>query len=164
MRPAFAALRIRTTGGRIPWGREDQELLAFHKAVIAIHKDYAFLRDGSLEFLWNDHQGLSYGRFSHEEQLVVVINNLDRERKAEVAVWKTGISAGEDGAMTRILLSHKYGFTKEEAEYGVHGGILTVQLLPYSVSVFYHRNGKRRILRKVHCFFRKILDEIMTIC
>lgn len=125
-----------------PWGREDQELLAFHKAVIAIHKDYAFLRDGSLEFLWNDHQGLSYGRFSHEEQLVVVINNLDKERKAEVAVWKTGISAGEDGAMTRILLSHKYGFTKEEAEYGVHGGILTVQLLPYSVSVFYHRNGK----------------------
>jgi alpha-glucosidase len=123
-----------------PWGRENQEMLAFHKAVISIHKKYAFLRDSSLVFLWNDYQGLSYGRFSHEEQMIVVLNNLDKERKVEIAVWKTGISRFGEVPVKRILLSHKYGFTEEEAEYSVYGGSLTVHMLPYSVFVFYHRN------------------------
>lgn len=46
-----------------PWGKEDQEMLDFHKRMICIHKAYPILAKGSLEFLWNDHQGLSYGRF-----------------------------------------------------------------------------------------------------
>jgi len=123
-----------------PWGQENQEMLAFHKAIISIRKKHAFLKDGSLEFLWNDYQGLSYGRFSHEEQMVVVLNNLDKERKVKLSVWKTGISCLGEVPMKRILLSHKYGFTEEEAEYAVHGGVLTVHMLPYSVFIFYHRN------------------------
>lgn len=48
-----------------PWGHEDKELLSFYKKMIAIHKKYRILRTGSLKFLWNDYQGLCYGRFSH---------------------------------------------------------------------------------------------------
>lgn len=55
---------IRITAELIPGEKEDQEMLDFHKRMICIHKAYPILAKGSLEFLWNDHQGLSYGRFS----------------------------------------------------------------------------------------------------
>ena len=43
-----------------PWGKEDIDLLEFHKAVIKIHKQYSALKTGSLIFLYMgsvlDHQ------------------------------------------------------------------------------------------------------------
>lgn len=121
-----------------PWGREDKEMLAFHKAMIEIRKRYGILRDGSLEFLWNDYQGLSYGRFSHEEQVIVVINNRDEEREAELLAWRTGISRMGDVTFERLLLSHKYGFTREAHQERTHGGVLRVTMPPYSAAVYYH--------------------------
>ena len=44
--------------------KKTRQMLDFHKRMICIHKAYPILAKGSLEFLWNDHQGLSYGRFS----------------------------------------------------------------------------------------------------
>ena len=46
-----------------PWGHEDQQMLAFHKAAIAMHKKYPVLTGGSLKFLYEDYNILSYGRF-----------------------------------------------------------------------------------------------------
>ena len=39
-----------------PWGREDRELIQFHRDMIAIHKGNRELIDGSLKFLANDYQ------------------------------------------------------------------------------------------------------------
>ncbi|MBR2765231.1 MAG: glycoside hydrolase family 13 protein [Blautia sp.] len=58
-----------------PWGNEDQEMIRFHRDMIAIHKAYPFLRSASVKFLWNSYQGLCYGRFSHYERMIVIINN-----------------------------------------------------------------------------------------
>ena len=33
-------------------------MIAFHRDMIKIHKEYDFLSNGSLVFLWNDYQGL----------------------------------------------------------------------------------------------------------
>ena len=66
-------------------------MLDFHKRMICIHKAYPILAKGSLEFLWNDHQGLSYGRFSDSEQIIVILNNQDQERDIRVTAWKTGV-------------------------------------------------------------------------
>ena len=58
-----------------PWGREDKEMIAFHRELIKIHKTYQAFRTGALQMLlWEEHI-LAYGRFLGEEQLVVVLNN-----------------------------------------------------------------------------------------
>ena len=46
-----------------PWGKEDKELIAFHKEMVRIHKEYRSLQTGSLRILSWDENILSYGRF-----------------------------------------------------------------------------------------------------
>ncbi|MDO4276825.1 MAG: glycoside hydrolase family 13 protein [Eubacteriales bacterium] len=123
-----------------PWGNEDQEMIDYHKRLIRLHKKYKILRTGSVCFLWNDYQGLCYGRFSHNEQIIVVINNRDEEREAEIAVWRAGISRMEDTCMERILLSHKDGYTQEPQEYTAHAGVISVRMPAYSVTILHHKD------------------------
>ena len=74
-----------------PWGREDQELIAFHKDIIRIHKENRELLRGSVKFLANDYQQISYGRFTDREKTVVTINNSDETKMVELSVWELGI-------------------------------------------------------------------------
>lgn len=122
-----------------PWGKEDLEMLDFHKRMICIHKAYPLLAKGSLEFLWNDHQGLSYGRFSDSEQIIVIINNQDYERDVRVTAWKTGVSRKEATAFQRLMLSSRDGYTEKAEEYIADAGILHVRMPAYGAMVLYHR-------------------------
>lgn len=123
-----------------PWGQEDQSLIEFHKIAIGIHKKYRVLRTGSLQFLWNDYQGLCYGRFSHNEQVIVAVNNRDEERDVIIDVWKAGISRMEKTTLTRVLLTHKDGFTDEKGEMTVKAGTLHLRMPAFSVTVFHHKD------------------------
>lgn len=122
-----------------PWGHEDHQMIDFHREMIRIHKKYDFLRDGSLKFLWNDYQGLCYGRFSHDERMIIILNNRDEEREVEIEVWKTGISRLEDAILTRIMLSYRDGFTTEEYEYTAKAGVVKVTMPAYGAMVLYHK-------------------------
>ena len=122
-----------------PWGKEDLEMLDFHKRMICIHKAYPLLAKGSLEFLWNDHQGLSYGRFSDSEQIIVIINNQDYERDVRVTAWKTGVSRKEATAFQRLMLSSRDGYTEKAEEYIADEGILHVRMPAYGAMVLHHR-------------------------
>ena len=122
-----------------PWGKEDQEMLDFHKRMICIHKAYPILAKGSLEFLWNDHQGLSYGRFSDSEQIIVILNNQEQERDIRVTAWKTGVSRKEATAFQRLMLSSGEGYTEMPEEYIADAGILQVKMPAYGAMVLHHR-------------------------
>ena len=122
-----------------PWGKEDQEMLDFHKRMICIHKAYPILAKGSLEFLWNDHQGLSYGRFSDSEQIIVILNNQDQERDIRVTAWKTGVSRKEATVFQRLMLSSGEGYTEMPEEYIADAGILQVKMPAYGAMVLHHR-------------------------
>lgn len=121
-----------------PWGQEDHELISYHKHMIRIHKKYEILTDGSLKFLWNDYQGLSYARFSHTEQIVVLLNNLEREREIEVPVWKAGVNRLESCRFTRLIYSYQDGFTLEEETYETKSGVLRILMPPYSAILLHH--------------------------
>ena len=122
-----------------PWGKEDLEMLDFHKRMICIHKAYPLLAKGSLEFLWNDHQGLSYGRFSDSEQIIVIINTQDYERDVRVTAWKTGVSRKEATAFQRLMLSSRDGYTEKAEKYIADAGILHVRMPAYGAMVLHHR-------------------------
>ena len=122
-----------------PWGKEDQEMLDFHKRMICLHKAYPILAKGSLESLWNDHQDLSYGRFSDSEQIIVILNNQDQERDIRVTAWKTGVSRKEATAFQRLMLSSGEGYTEMPEEYIADAGILQVKMPAYGAMVLHHR-------------------------
>mgnify|MGYP005950478217 CR=1 FL=1 len=63
-----------------PWGREDMELIAFHKAAISLRKEYPVLRHGSLKQLYGAYGVLAYGRFDETEKILVALNNTEEIR------------------------------------------------------------------------------------
>ncbi len=121
-----------------PWGHEDRQMLEFHRCMVGIHKKYPFLRKASLTFLWNDLHGLAYARFTESEQMIVVLNNLNESREAEVDTCGAGIPREEDVAFSRILFSDSEGFTNEEAVCAAKAGILRVMMPPRCVMILYH--------------------------
>ena len=126
-----------------PWGNENQELLAFHKAMIGIHRKYEVLRYGSLVFLQNGYQTLSYGRFSFEEQVIVSINNDEQEQEIEIPVWKVGIPRFYNMELKQLLLTTSQGYEEENGSYTAVAGCLRVNLPPFSALVLYHKDDAR---------------------
>ncbi len=74
-----------------PWGKEDQELLGFHKEMIRIHKEHPALRTGSLNILAWKENIFSFARFNQEEQIVVIINNRSELAEVTVPVWRAEV-------------------------------------------------------------------------
>lgn len=77
-----------------PWGREDNELIEFYRNLISIHKSHNALRVGSFKFLYASFQVIGYGRFDENEQIIVLVNNSDREITVDIPAWEIGISIG----------------------------------------------------------------------
>lgn len=125
-----------------PWGHEDQEMIDFHKEMIRIHKKYRVLRTGSLKFLWNAYQGLAYGRFSHTEQMVIIINNDDYERVEDLELWGTGISRLSDTKLKGIMLSYHDGFSTQPYEYQCKAGVVRVTIPRYGVMILHHKDER----------------------
>ena len=116
-----------------PWGNEDQRMLAFHRAVIALHRRYPVLKRGSLKFLFGDYNCLAYGRFDRKTQIVAAFNNNDEQREFRIPVWQVG--ADNHQAMERIFYTDAEGFNEESAIYPVHAGEIDILLPPTSAAV-----------------------------
>ena len=123
-----------------PWGRENQELLAFHKIMIQLHKKYEVLKSGSLLFLQNGYQTLSYGRFSFDEQVIVSVNNDEKENEVEIPVWNVGISRFYNEDLRQLVMTTREGFTVEPITYTAIAGVLRLKLPAYSAVVLYHKD------------------------
>ena len=94
-----------------PWGHEDQELIAFHKEAIRIHKEHPALKTGSLKILGGEENILSYARFKGHDRIIVVINNRSERAEVKVPVWEAEIPI--KCRMKRLLYSYKDGYTKD---------------------------------------------------
>lgn len=109
-----------------PWGHEDQELIAFYRRMIQIHKEYPVLTHGSLKFLECQWNSISYARFSEKEQIVVAFNNGDAPVELSLSVWQAGVM--NNRSLTRIMLTDSEGFTQEEEEYMCRNGKIRLTL------------------------------------
>lgn len=121
-----------------PWGREDHELIAFHKEAIRIHKEHPALRTGSLKILSGEENVLSYARFKGNDRIVIVINNRSERTEVKVPVWEAEIPA--KCRMERLLYSYKDGYTTEYEEYLVEDGEVVANMGPHSALVLGMRN------------------------
>ena len=122
-----------------PWGKEDKELIDFHKEMIRIHKQSKALRIGSLHLLHGEYGIITYGRTVEEEKYVIAINNLEEEREVLIPVWKAGIQNEEP--MLRLMETTREGYSIEPVSYAVCSGTLRLKLQPVSGVVLKTKNG-----------------------
>lgn len=111
-----------------PWGREDQDLIDFHKEIIRIHKDYQAMKTGSILFLHGQYQFISYGRFDEQDKFVVAINSGEQPVSVDLPVWRLGLT--EATRMARLINTGTDGFSLETAMYSVENGILHLNCPP----------------------------------
>ena len=116
-----------------PWGHEDQQMLGFHKEMIRIHKEHEALRTGAVIMLHCEKNILAYGRFTEEEQIIVILNNRSELAEVTVPVWKAEVPVKTN--MRRLMYSYKDGYTTEYERYLVRDGELVVNMGAYSALV-----------------------------
>lgn len=88
-----------------PWGREDIELIEFHRDAISIHKHNKALKKGSFKALLGDYNIIAYGRFLEENIIAVALNNNGVEREIRIPVWQLGVR--DDDIMESLMISQK---------------------------------------------------------
>ncbi|MGN0424140.1 MAG: glycoside hydrolase family 13 protein [Acetatifactor sp.] len=108
-----------------PWGREDQEMIRFHKEIIRIHKENRELRTGSLKYVDCDHNFLAYGRFTREGQCLILINNNDHPISRRIFVWELGTP--KHGVLRALIWTDENGFWKDQ-EFVMQAGTIQVEL------------------------------------
>ncbi len=118
-----------------PWGREDQELISFHKDIIRIHKASRALCKGSVKFLYGAYQTVAYGRFTKNEQVVILINNKNEPQTITIPVWEIGVT--NDKKMVSDIITTENGYRLEAQEYDVNVGMMTVPMEKYSSIVLH---------------------------
>lgn len=99
-----------------------------------MHRSHPALRTGSLKLLGGDHQYLAYGRFSREEQFVILINNDDRPRRIRQSVWAAGLQ--QNCEMNRLLITSDEGYSFAPIRYQVREGKLEILMPAHGAAVF----------------------------
>ena len=116
-----------------PWGKEDRELISFHKEIIRIHKEHQALRTGSVKFLQGEYNLLCYARFNRKEQLVILINNDEKSRDVDVSVWAAGIPLSAQ--LEQLIFTNETGYSVVPVAYTVSEGRLIMMLPKHSAVV-----------------------------
>lgn len=122
-----------------PWDNEDRELLQFHRDVIAIHKKYPAFRHGSIKLLEGQHDVLCYGRFTLEEQFVIIINNDSYSRELDIDVWPLGIP--RRSVLRQLLYTNEESYSTVPVEYRVSGGSLKIRMPRFSSVILKHTSS-----------------------
>ncbi len=121
-----------------PWGKEDKELIQFHKDMIHVHKTCKEFLTGSLKHVVSDYNVIGYGRFNKEAQSLIVVNNNDSVMVKEISVWELGVP--RECTMDQLILTTKDGFTTKKLNFPVIGGKVMVNLPAKSAIVLRHVN------------------------
>lgn len=116
-----------------PWGKEDQEMIDFHRDMIRIHKEHQVFKTGSVVFLNAEDNVLAYGRFDDKEQVVVILNHDSEYRELEIPVWQAEI--GNYNKLKRLVYSYDKGYTVQEDYYLVMNGTVVLNMGPHSAIV-----------------------------
>ncbi len=100
-----------------PWGREDLELLRFHKEIIRVHKKYEALRTGSVKFLDGQDDVICYARFNRREQFVIILNNDTVSRSLDLSLYPAGIP--KECEMEQVIYTTGKTFSTVPVHYEV---------------------------------------------
>lgn len=116
-----------------PWGREDTQLIAFHREMIKIHKENQEIIHGSLMKLVSEPWVIGYGRFTKSDLTVVFVNRDTVERKVTALLMELISTHGVE--FERIMLTDENGYSVDRYKVEVVRGKLELTLPPVSAIV-----------------------------
>ena len=125
-----------------PWGREDQEMIRFHKEIIKIHKMYKALRTGSCKILYEGPGLFSFGRFDDEDKFIISFNNNDDYRNVSIPIWQAGITENE--MLVSLIYTNIDFFALDARQYASDDGFVHYNLPPFSAIIM--KNVPLRII------------------
>ena len=127
-----------------PWGREDKELIAFHKDIIRLRRENDELRTGSLKYVDSDYNFLAYARFHSRGQCLILVNNNDYGLEREITVWEVGIP--QSGWMEALLWTDENGYSLERKTYEIKAGKIQIELPKTCAVILKYSNCKNDTL------------------
>ena len=120
-----------------PWGHEDHEMIAFHKDMIRIHKENPEILGGSFKYVDKDYNFLAFGRFTHYESSLILVNNGNAEITREIFVNDLGIP--DESVITQLIETEETGYNTVMKQYPVVNGKVRVTLKKTSAVILKHR-------------------------
>jgi len=120
-----------------PWGKEDWNILEFHKYAIGLHKRHKSLRYGSLIPILGERNLIAYIRAVKDEQMLVVIYTGSEEIEVDIPVWLMGLKNKD--SLVRVMLS-------EETSYNV--GAYAIEVKGISAKLKLKKNTAAMYLAK----------------
>ncbi len=127
-----------------PWGREDKELIAFHKDIIRLRRENDELRTGSLKYVDSDYNFLAYARFHSRGQCLILVNNNDHGLEREITVWEIGTP--QSGWMEALLWTDENGYSLERKTYEIKAGKIQIELPKTCAVILKYSNCKNDTL------------------
>ena len=125
-----------------PWGREDKELIEFHKSIIRIHKENQEFIDGSMKFVLSEPGMIAYGRMRRGEASLVVLNNTEEMVIKDIPVWYLGVPT--ECTMDQLMITSEEGYKDEIEEVLVVAGRVQLMLPKTSAIVLKYRKHPRK--------------------
>lgn len=119
-----------------PWGREDTDLIAFHKTMIEIHKLHPVFQIGSYKYLYGCHNLISYARFMMDVQAVVIVHIGDSQIETDIPVIASGVP--ENSVFGTCMITTSEGYSTQVRDYFVQDGWIHVVMPPRSAFVLLH--------------------------
>lgn len=116
-----------------PWGREDKEMISFHRDLISLRHRHPVFRTGSIKMVDSDYNFIAYGRFDRNEQILVIINNNNTEVHKNLTVWEIGTT--RSGVMKTVFSTDKNGYNMVGEQYNLKCGILDITVPPESATI-----------------------------
>ena len=102
-----------------PWGREDWNILEFHKYAINLHKRHKSLCYGSLIPILGEKDLIAYIRAVKDEQILVVIYTGSEEIEVDIPVWLMGLKNKD--SLVRVMLTDETSYNVGEYAIEVKG-------------------------------------------
>ena len=116
-----------------PWGKEDFELVEFHRDMIAIHKRNQVLKTGSTKLLVAEKELLAFARFDENDQVLTVINMSDKEQNISLPVWTANMPMS--CTVERLMKVTTKRYNVGHIQYQVKDGMLELRMDPMSCKV-----------------------------
>ena len=123
-----------------PWGREDHEMIEFHREMIRIRKENPELREGSIRRIHKDYNMIAYGRFTRKERCVIIINNNDHDRDIEMKI-SYELGCPRDVKLVSLMYTHDEGYTTEPEEFVLDGSRLKLHMRKTSAILLKVKNN-----------------------
>lgn len=109
-----------------PWGRENRQLIDFHRDIILIHKRSETLKRGSLMFLECHENFVSYARILGDEVYVIAVNTAGDNITVDIPVWKTGILNNTE--INRVVTTNSLAHSLMPGKTEVKDGKITIPI------------------------------------